>query len=763
MQSPISTVLIIDDNEQKRYTLCRYLKAAGFDTWETASGEEGLRLALNQPSVIALDVKLPDIPGYDVSRHLRGDPNTARIPIIQISSTFTTSTSKVRGLNSGADAYLTGPIEPEELIATVNAMLRIRRAETIATELASKWQLTFDAISDAVVLINRDGNIEQCNRAFGALLSQDCSKAIGSHLSDVFASGPLDGSMYLQMVSSRGREVTKHRVGERWYKVTSDPVFDAQGRFSGGVLTISDITDGQRAEAASRQLAAIVESSDDAIISKDLNGIITSWNRSAEKLFGYCAAEIIGLPVTTLMPPDKLHEEAEILAHIRQGIARHHFQTIRRRKDGSLLDISLSVSPILDENRKIVGASKIVRDITEQKEAERKLAAAHREALAASQAKDDFLAALSHELRTPLNPVLLLASEAAENMQLPDEIRKQFETIRTNIELEARLIDDLLDITCITHGKLVLKEEILDLHVILRDAIHTVSAEIQAKPIELIVELTATSSVIRGDAVRLQQVFWNVLKNAVKFTPERGTITVHTSNRTTGEIEVSVSDTGIGLTENELGGIFKPFTQGEHTGPEGTHQFGGLGLGLAICHRLLEMHGGSIQASSLGRNRGSTFRVTLPTVATSAPATVGGGDEHASVPKPIAPLRILLVEDHQPTSAALASLLTRRGHEVVTASSVAEATEFSAAQAFDLLISDIGLPDGNGFELIKTLRTTQQNLQGIALTGYGMEQDVEKGQSAGFAIHLTKPIRIQSLEKALQTIARALPTQKEGT
>ena len=429
-----------------------------------------------------------------------------------------------------------------------------------------------------------------------------------------------------------------------------------------------------------------------------------------------------------------------------------HYETVRQRKDGSRVEISLTVSPIRDSRGTIVGASKIIRDISEQKQAERRLERAHQDAVAASKAKDEFLAALSHELRTPLNPVLLLASEAVEDQSLPASVRSLFTTIRNNVELEARLIDDLLDITRITHGKLSLSLLPLQADEVVREAIGTVAGEIQQKRLQLTVNRNDSPSEVLGDAVRLQQVFWNVLKNAVKFTPEGGTITVTTtSHGPTWTVEIQ--DTGIGMTRDDLSRIFEAFAQGSHAVSGGSHRFGGLGLGLAISRRLVESHGGTITAHSDGPNHGSRFSISLP-LATPVKKELlhaRGGTSHSSPTStaPQAPIAILLVEDHEPTRAALTQLLTRRGFLVIAAANTAEARTQAASRDFQILVSDIGLPDGNGFDLMAELAVHNPSLLGVALTGYGMELDVSRTRAAGFSVHLTKPVRIQSLDAAL--------------
>lgn len=537
---------------------------------------------------------------------------------------------------------------------------------------------------------------------------------------------------------------------------------DASGRIIGGVNVLVDVTESKKAEEASRRLAAIVQSSDDAIISKDLKGLITSWNAGAERLFGYTAEEVIGEPVTILFPEEFEDEEESILEKIRQGGRVDHYETIRQRKDGTRVDVSLTISPVKDANGATVGASKIVRDITDEKCAKKSLEEAHEKALAASRAKDDFLAALSHELRTPLNPVLLLASEAAGDSQFTPDIRGLFETIRNGVELEARLIDDLLDVTRITHGKLSLNLQTVDCHAILHAAFQTVQSDIEQKNLKLTGELEADRRWIKGDAVRLQQVFWNILKNAAKFTPEGGEISVRTeSDHKTGELRIFISDTGIGLNEHEISGIFEAFSQGEHSSSSGKHRFGGLGLGLAISKMLVEQHHGRIEARSRGRDMGSTFEISVPYCEDEKERGPVAETRRRQVsPSAInATISVLLVEDHEITRATLSTLLTRRGYEVKSAASVSEAIALAASQVFDLVISDIGLPDGSGFDLMKELTVNQPGLKGIALSGYGMEDDLLRSRESGFSSHLVKPVRIHSLEDAMDSIFRSVAAQ----
>jgi len=369
--------------------------------------------------------------------------------------------------------------------------------------------------------------------------------------------------------------------------------------------------------------------------------------------------------------------------------------------------------------------------------------------------KSEFLANISHELRTPLNPVLLIASDASSNRELPPRIRTDFDTIRKNVELEARLIDDLLDLTRIERGKVILEKRFLNVHDVLQDAIGQERDAMERKQLGLHLNLHAEPQTVYGDAARLQQIFWNLLNNAVKFTPEGGRITVETAV-SQNRLSVKIADTGIGLMREEVSRVFTAFSQGAHVENGNGHRWGGLGLGLAISQKLAELHSGKILAMSEGRDKGTVFVVELPLPA-EAPEQNDPGKNAGRPPVPVKrpaklnDIHILLVEDHEPTRTCLARLLRHRYYEVVTAATVAEARDLASKRDFQLLISDIGLPDGSGYDLMVEL-SKQRPLKGIALTGYGMEQDIARSRDAGFLAHLTKPVGIQSLETALSTI-----------
>lgn len=385
----------------------------------------------------------------------------------------------------------------------------------------------------------------------------------------------------------------------------------------------------------------------------------------------------------------------------------------------------------------------------------RELERAKETAEAANQAKDQFLAVLSHELRTPLTPALAAASDLENASDIdPQELRESLAVIRRNIELEARLVDDLLDVTRISKGKLELHLSVIDLHETIRHAVEMCRTVADAKKLEVALALNAAESFIKGDAARIAQVFWNLVFNAVKFTPQGGRITVETSNPETGRVMIAVTDNGIGIQPELLSQIFEPFHQGEYST---TRVFGGVGLGLSIAKGLVEGHGGSIEARSEGRNRGASFVIDLPAFRrTAAPAGNGSAVVKFAVRRS---LRILLVEDHDDTRATLRRLLTRWGHEVKGAASVGQAVECAKAFQPHLLLSDVGLPDGTGMDVLAELKK-RGPIPAIAMSGFGMETDLQKTAEAGFHTHLVKPFAAELLKETVERVGADDETAK---
>jgi len=381
------------------------------------------------------------------------------------------------------------------------------------------------------------------------------------------------------------------------------------------------------------------------------------------------------------------------------------------------------------------------RNAVERQRAMELLEAQKAEAVAASRAKDVFLASLSHELRTPLNPALLLATDSANDPAYPVAARAAFAEIARGIATEARLIDDLLDLTRIAHGKVRIELRVVDVHAAIRQAVRVVQPKLDRKNLRVVLDLHAAQSLTRGDPERLQQVFWNLLQNAAKFSDPDRQITVRTAN-IEKQIEVQVIDSGIGMTAHDLAHCFDRFVQGDHTR-------GGLGLGLSISRSIVELHHGTLTASSGGPGTGATFTLRLKLAIPSAAEI--GVEQPSRSPQLTLPLKVLVVEDHEPTRKAVEHLLKRRGHIVFSVSTVAEALAAAGENRFDLLFSDIGLPDGNGYELLGAVRAIQPVL-GIAVTGYGMETDIRRTAEAGYLTHLTKPITSQTLDAALAQV-----------
>ncbi|MCA1659352.1 MAG: response regulator [Verrucomicrobiaceae bacterium] len=376
------------------------------------------------------------------------------------------------------------------------------------------------------------------------------------------------------------------------------------------------------------------------------------------------------------------------------------------------------------------------------------------ELIGANAAKDQFLALLSHELRNPLSPVIAMVGELEASAPDSPEVRRALEVIRRNVELEARLIDDLLDVTRISKGKLQLSLETASVHEILQRSYEICREDIAAKDLKIEFRLRAERAYVEGDPARLQQVFWNLIKNSVKFTPENGRIVIETLNPTPDTVEIRTTDTGIGIEADKMDRIFNAFEQGQSSI---TRRFGGLGLGLAISKAMVGAHGGTIKAESHGKNRGATFIVTLTTVA--APAMAAGiaqpkepkaADSTRPQVKRAGP-RVLVVDDHIDTCTGMKMMLERRGYRVTVAHTADQAMEKVRHAEFDLVISDIGLPDRSGYELMQELSTTR-GLRGIALSGFGMENDVTRARAAGFSEHLTKPINFDRLDEAIQAL-----------
>jgi PAS domain S-box-containing protein len=655
-------------------------------------------------------------------------------------------------------------------------------------------------------------------------------------------------------------------------------------------------------------LAAIVAASDDAIVSKDLNGIITSWNRGAERIFGFSAEEAVGNPITIIIPPDRAGEESRVLAKIRSGEAVDHLETVRRRKDGTLLDVSITVSPIRSEEGVVIGASKIARDITEQRRAARRLreeirivetlnrvgstvaatldregvvqavinavtdltnaafgvfyyrgaretgeeymrhslsgpskdafarlppslttelfkptltgersirladiaaeepfaagllrdgtpvlpmrsylavpvlaasgqvlgglffghpevdmfterhqrltegiagwagvalenARFYEEANEANRMKDEFLAVLSHELRTPLNAIMGWADMLTSTRMDQESRLRALHSIQRNARVQAQLIEDLLDVSRIVAGKLALRHEHVDLAMVVSAAIEDLRAEMHDKQLALAATIADDPVVVTGDAQRLQQIVWNVLSNAIKFTPIGGSIEVMLG-RVGEQAEVVVRDTGQGITAEFLPHVFDRFRQADSST---TRRHGGLGLGLGIVKHLIEAHGGIVTAASEGIGKGATFTVRLPLRRSVAASLDQRGREAPLSATQLPDVRALVVDDDRDAADLLVYALVQCGAQVTAVPSAIEGLRSLGRDSFNVLLADIGMPDVDGYQFIRTIRAREHSSKGppiaaIAITAHAGPGDRERALNAGFDWHLTKPV-----------------------
>ena len=651
---------------------------------------------------------------------------------------------------------------------------------------------------------------------------------------------------------------------------------------SGLSVYLKDISERKVAELANMRLAAIVESSEDAIVSKDLKGIIKSWNKGAERIFGYTEDEVLGKSVTILIPEERVDEEPAILKQISMGLPVEHYETIRRRKDGTLINISITVSPIRNENGVVIGASKIARDISDRERREkqirfqaslldaveeaviatdlngtilfwnlfaeglygwtnaealganvleivptsatrddaaeilsklregqswtgeftaqkkdgtifptlvtdspiyskqgeligivgvsiditdRKLAENERvrllererearaQAEEANRLKDEFLATLSHELRNPLNVILgyaevLLRSDEAQESPF---ISRAAEILKRNALAQSQLVRDLLDLSRLHMGKLTLNRETVSLTAAIQNAVETVQEEAKEKGIEIKIDVPTDMVFVDADPLRLEQIVWNLLNNAVKFTPKGGKVELRLTSE--GELaQLVVADTGQGIEPAFLPHVFEMFRQADATI---SRKHGGMGIGLALVQQLVELQDGSVSVSSDGSGQGAQFTITFPTNKTGSLPRTSGTLVRAGA---LSGMRILVVDDSADTVDMLRSLFEMDGALVETAGGGAEALELAAKKEFDVILSDISMPDMDGFELLRRLRRLPgyKEVPVLALTGFGRAEDVERAKAEGFFSHVTKPIDVESIVEILQKLpARA--------
>jgi PAS domain S-box-containing protein len=501
---------------------------------------------------------------------------------------------------------------------------------------------------------------------------------------------------------------------------------------------------------------AIVDSSDDAIVSKNLQSIVMSWNKAAERMFGYSAQEMIGQSILKILPLDRQNEEARIVEQLQRGQRVDHFETKRQRKDGTIIDVSLTISPIRNDAGVVVGASKIARDITAQKEAERRLEQANEELTRANRMKAEFLSTLSHELRTPLNAILgwaqILKSDAR-----PQDVAEAIPIIERNARAQGQLIEDLLDMSRIESGKLHLDIARLDLAEVVAAGVETARPAAEAKEIRLTEAFSSMGGTVMGDRNRVQQIVWNLLTNAIKFTPRKGHVHV-VIKRVNSHAEVVVSDTGQGIAPEFLGMVFDRFRQAD---PSTTRRHGGLGLGLSIVKHLTELHGGTVRVESEGVGRGATLAVSFPLQAVQqrpGSAIAAGRTaqvDEAAIKSDLRGVKVLVVDDDVDAVAVVSRILSGNGAEVRGAQSMGEGLDAFKQFSPHVVLSDIGMPGHDGYELITQLRALPhgRRVPAVALTALARAEDRTRALRAGFQTHLAKPVDFGELVAVVQNLA----------
>jgi PAS domain S-box-containing protein len=514
------------------------------------------------------------------------------------------------------------------------------------------------------------------------------------------------------------------------------PVRLASGDLVGIVVVFRDVTERKRAEHEHAWLAALVGSSDDAIASKTLDGIVTSWNPAATRLFGYAPAEIVGKPITTIIPPELLAEEVEILARLRRGERIEHYETVRVAKDGRRIEISLTVSPIRSADGTVIGASKIARDITERKRTERALREADRQ-------KDEFLATLAHELRNPLAPICAAAELLRQARGLAPELRAATAILDRQARQMTHLVDDLLDMSRITSGRIRLHPEPVDLAELLRAVLDTYRQSVESARHQ--VTLAASEPVhVSGDRVRLTQIFSNILHNAVKYTPPGGRIEIALRGAD-GQAVVSVRDNGMGIPPEMIEHIFEPFAQLDRSYERPN---GGLGIGLTLARRLVELHQGRIEARSAGRGKGTEILIHLPSIAAAPAQRTSAPDRQNEFP---ATRRVLIADDNHDAGISLSMLLQSMGHDTRVVHDGIEAVEEAEVFHPDVVLLDIGMPRLDGYETARRIagRPWAAATQIVAVTGWGQETDRQRAREAGFHRHLVKPVDVGALREVM--------------
>ncbi|MBA3882641.1 MAG: PAS domain S-box protein [Chthoniobacterales bacterium] len=714
-------------------------------------GESTLAILIAQEALAADE--LPLLPSA-----LQAQPPWSDIPVIILTSTGGGDRMSLEVVNifgpAGNVTLLERPLRSVTLVSAVRVALRARYKQREVQKLLAQRETVLTGISDSFAALDHDWRYTYVNYKAAEYAGLAREQMIGRRIWDVYPEAK-GGTFY--RYAHRAVKTQQPQQFEQyydrwkcWLETRIYPAVDGVAVFR------ANISERKIAEEALHEKEALVrlllDSAADGFYGVDRKGVTTHCNTAFLRMLGFeREEEVIGKKLHDVIhhthadgsPYPKI--ECHIYQTAQTGKPAHIDDELFFRKDGSSFPVEYWAYPI-NRDGELRGAVTTFIDITERRQAQLALQKAKQEAEEANRAKDQFLAMLSHELRTPLTPVLMTIASLRRQPDISDELRRDLEVLQRNVELEALLIDDLLDLTRITHGKLELRLDAVDVHVELEHALNISDADLAAKTLSVMRRFEAREHHCWADAARLQQVFWNLVKNAVKFTAPGGEVVVHTRNDPAHSIVVEITDTGIGIAPELLPRIFDAFEQGGRTI---TSQYGGLGLGLAISKRVIDLHGGTIAAYSEGTGRGARFAVTLRAMETSlleGPAIYLPPSTRAA-----ASAKILLVEDHEDTARVLRRILQHAGHTVSHAATIHAALALAKERGFNLVISDLGLPDGSGLDLMRTLHA-EHALPGIALSGFGTEDDLAASSAAGFTEHLTKPVDWPQLRNAIQRL-----------
>jgi PAS domain S-box-containing protein len=623
------------------------------------------------------------------------------------------------------------------------------------------------SMGEGLYTVDSEGQATFMNPAAERMLGWTTDEILGRRIHDVIHHTRPDGTPFpaeecagLQVLRD-GKTVSEHqdsfirKDGTFFDVVYSSSPLRSEDWISGLVVVFRDITERKRAEEEIRFQARLLDAVDQAVIATDLRGTVIFWNAFAEKLYGWPAAEAMGSDILDLAPSPALREKAvEILERLKVGESwAGEFEM--QRRDGTFFPAQVNDSPILNDKGELIGIVGVSADNTERRRAEQEredLLLREREARAeaesANRLKDEFLATLSHELRNPLNVVIGYSEilRRSDETQSPAFVAKAAEAIRRNAMAQAQLVSDLLDLSRLQMGKLSLDRKPISLSRVIKEAVETVSAEVKAKAITLSVNLDTEVMVVEGDSVRLGQIAWNLLNNAVKFTPANGQIKI-TLGQEGNEARLIVEDSGQGISPEFLPHVFEMFRQADGSS---SRRQGGMGIGLALVKQLVGLHDGRVEVYSAGTDRGASFTVWIPLY---IPGSEGLQSEKVGATGALSAKFILIVDDSSESTEMLGKLLELEGAFVDSAKSGAEALSIAQQKRFDLVISDISMPEMDGYQLLRELRQLpeMESVPAIALTGYGRTADIERAHTEGFAEHLTKPIDIDQL---LQIVKR---------